>query len=335
VRIIRFILLVIISIAAISTLLYSYYGYSTAPPRTLLTGELNEGTITIEGRERSYTAYIPTKLAKDSALVFMLHSSLQTVNGVRESTAYQFEQLAEHHKFIVVYPSGYKKNWNDCRAEAKYPARAENINDIKFITSLISEFHQRYGSDTAKTFIAGYSNGGHLGFRFAMEHPNAIAGIAAISASLPTADNLACEDTGKAVPVLIMNGTEDPINPYYGGRASLFGVGNRGQVLSSISSAQHFARKAGYHDAPSETKHFQSNRPDDPTATEYYAWRDGEHPEVILYTIVGGGHTIPQEHFRPPRILGATSKEIDGPAEIWAFFARQIRRVDTAREYPE
>lgn len=328
-RIVRFSLLAALSVAAISTLLYSYYGYSPAPPRIQLSGDLSKGTITIEGRERGYTAYIPTKLAKDPALVFMLHGSLQTVKDVRESTAYQFEQLAEQHKFIVVYPSGYKNNWNDCRGEANYPARAENINDIKFITSLVSEFHQRYGSDTAKTFIAGYSNGGHLGFRFALEHPNAVAGIAAISASLPTADNLACKDAGKAVPVLIMNGTEDPINPYYGGQVTLFGFGNRGRVLSSISSAEHFAHKAGYHGAPSETKHLLNNLADDPTATKYYAWRDGEHPEVILYTIVGGGHTIPQEYFRPPRILGASSKEINGPAEIWAFFARQIRRVDT------
>ncbi len=323
-RIIRLSLIVIAILAVIGAALFSYYGYSSAPPRAKLSGTLGEDTIVIDGIERSYTFYIPTALNKDPALVFMLHGSLQSVADIRKFTAYQFEQLADQNGFIVVYPAGYKNNWNDCRSAARYPARAENIDDLKFITSLITRFQQRYGSDTAKSFIAGYSNGGHLGFRFALEQPDAVAGIAAISASLPTPDNLACTDVGLAVPVLIMNGTEDPINPYYGGQVTLFGFGDRGDVLSSVASAEHFAHKAGYQGAPSETKHFLNNHADDPTATKYYAWRDGAHAEVILYTITDGGHTIPQGYFRPPRILGAISKEINGPAEIWAFFSRQI-----------
>jgi polyhydroxybutyrate depolymerase len=325
----RYILLAILCLAIVGGSLYGYYGYSPAPPHPNLSSKLHEGSISIDGRERHYTFYVPANIGDDPALVFILHGSLQSVNDIRKFTAYEFELLADEHSFILVYPAGYKNNWNDCRATASYPARKENINDIKFISTLISEFHQRLGSDTAKTFIAGYSNGGHLGFRFAMESPNSVAAIAAISASLPTPENLACTDSGAAVPVLIMNGTEDPINPYYGGQVTLFGFGDRGQVLSSVASAEYFAHKAGYHGAPSEIKHFPNVQRNDPTATKYYRWRDDKRPEVILYTITDGGHTIPQPVFRPPRILGASSIEINGPEEIWAFFARQIKNKNT------
>ncbi|MBQ0796138.1 PHB depolymerase family esterase [Zhongshania sp.] len=313
-----------LGIIASIALLLAYYGYSPAVSRPALNGEFRSDTIEIGDIQRSYSFYLPNNLPDQPALVFMLHGSLQSIDDIRGYTAYQFEQLADQHKFILVYPAGYKNNWNDCRKTANYPARTENIDDIKFIKTLMSHFEHRFGSNSTKSFMAGFSNGGHLGFRFALENPNDIGGIAAISANLPSASNLDCFDKGVAVPVLVMNGTDDPINPYHGGRVTLFGFGDRGDVLSSIASAEHFARTAGYHGAPSETKYFLNSQHDDPTATKYIAWRDNQHAEIMLYTVTGGGHTIPQPYFRFPRILGATGKEINGPAEIWAFFHRQM-----------
>ncbi len=303
-----------------------YYGYapSVAPPIDGAT--LQTIAIQVGSQQRHYSLYIPKQLSDHAPLVFMLHGSLQTIDDIREFSGYQFELLAEQHGFVLVYPAGYKNNWNDCRKAASYAARLEEINDLNFIDKVRQQIHKRLGTDLNKTFIAGYSSGGQLAFRFALERPNSIAGIAAYAANLPAKDNLDCLESDSPVPVLIMNGTEDPINPYYGGRASLFGFGDRGQVKSAVTSAEYFARLAGYNGGPTEIKHFKNSQASDPTNSQYYAWRDRGRPEVILYTITDGGHVIPQPAYRPLRLLGRASIEINGPEETWHFFARQLAK---------
>lgn len=307
-----------------------YYGYtpSLAPPASSY--KLQDITIQVGEQQRNYSLYIPQKLREQAPMVFMLHRSMQTVADIRESSGYQFELLAEQHGFVLVYPQGYKNHWNDCRKIASYAARTENIDDLGFIDTIRQHLHERLHTDLNKTFIAGYSNGGQLGFRFALERPQSVTAIAAIAANLPSTDNLDCIESGSAVPVLIMNGTEDPVNPYYGGQVSLFNFGfefgDRGKVKSAVSTAEYFAHLAGYNGSPSEIKHFKNTLAGAPTSSQYYAWRERGRAEVILYTINEGGHVIPQPSYRAPRLLGRTSIELNGPEEIWAFFARQLAK---------
>lgn len=39
-------------------------------------------------------------------------------------TGYEFDWFADQRKFAVVYPEGYKNNWNDCRKNATFPAKS-------------------------------------------------------------------------------------------------------------------------------------------------------------------------------------------------------------------
>lgn len=316
-------------LAAVAAASYYLYTPKLLPPQ--LNSALQTASIDHDGIQRDYLFYIPQSLSKNPPLVFMLHGSRQSIADIREFSGYEFEKLADQHGFILIYPAGFENHWNDCRGAATYSAREKHIDDLGFINALAETFHRQYQSDSNKTFIAGFSNGAQLAYRFALEQPERVAAIAAISANLPTADNLACQQLGKAVPVLIMNGSEDHINPYYGGQVTLFGAGNRGQVKSAVASAEYFANLAGFTGSPSEIKNFP-NIAGDPTSAKYYAWRDRDHPEVILYTIADGGHVIPQSNYRAPRILGTTSVEINGPAEIWAFFARQITKENRKTE---
>ena len=41
---------------------------------------------------------------------------------MREWTGYEFDQLADQHGFVVVYPDGYKHTWNDCHSQATFAA---------------------------------------------------------------------------------------------------------------------------------------------------------------------------------------------------------------------
>jgi polyhydroxybutyrate depolymerase len=142
---------------------------------------------------------------------------------------------------VVVYPDRHERNGNDCRKAAAYPARKLRIDDAGLVFALVERLQSAIGADPARVFAIGYSNGGHLAFRLAWEHPERVTAVAAFAAKLLTDDNSHCKATGKSVPIMIVNGTSDAINPYDGGVVILFGFGNRGTVRSARSTAEYFA----------------------------------------------------------------------------------------------
>ena len=237
---------------------------------------------------------------------------------MRRASAYRFEQLADEHGFIVVYPEGYEGHWNDCRRKGPFAAKQLRIDDVAFMRALVAHFRSTHAVDSARVFAVGISNGAHFSYRLALEAPELVRAVAAVAASVPTEDNFDCTPVRGAVSVLIINGTEDPINPFEGGRVTIFGFGDRGTVLSTRESASYFARRNGIVGAPivEQLPPKGSTR----TSVERTHWRSTSGADVVLYTIRGGGHTLPQPRPTAPRILGRTDRGFDSPAEIWRFF---------------
>jgi polyhydroxybutyrate depolymerase len=317
------VLKILLVLALILGGLYGYFLYAPKPAQPNLSGTLQQSRIKLGEQSRDFAYYIPAKLSANAPLLFVLHGSLQTTDDIRTFSAYEFERLADEHGFIVVYPQGYERNWNDCRSTADYPARRQNIDDVGLIAALIQRFATLHGADPRRAFLAGYSNGGHLGLRIALQRPQLLAGVAAVAANLPTPDNLACRPVAGATPVLFMNGTRDPINPYNGGRVTLFGFGDRGTVHSSYESALYFAERAGFAAADMHREQAWSDASKPAQRVEFDHWHADGRAEVALFAVIGGGHLLPQAGFRAPRLLGPTLSGFDGPRAIWDFFARQ------------
>src|SRR5271156_2990007 len=217
--------------------------------------------------DRSYLAYVPVKLPFGSALVIVLHGSGMDGKKMRKWAGYEFDRLADRQGFAVVYPDGYRGNWNDCRRNATFAAKKENIDDVSFVLALIDRFRAEHAVDAKQVYAFGYSNGGHMAFRLAMEAPDEIAAIAAVAASLPTPDASSCPQRGGTSRVMLVNGTEDPINPYQGGLVTIFGLAGRGTVMSSEASARTFAERNGITTSPIAAPNLHG-RPNDPTWVE-------------------------------------------------------------------
>ena len=300
-----------------------YLGYAAKPEAPQLPGVYTDASLVSSERQRHYKSYTPSTLTAGSPLLMVLHGSMQNINDIRVASGYEFERLAEQHGFLLIYPQGYKNNWNDCRKTASYPAKAENIDDLSFLQALIEKAKTEYHIDTRQVFMAGWSNGGHMGFKAALEKPDMFSAIAAISANLPTAEHSDCHAEGKPMSVLIMNGTEDPINPYQGGRVTLFGFGDRGQVLSSIQTAEYFANLAGDTTAPLTQQVLTQSPQHRQGSVVVKNWRASGNAEISLVTLQGGGHLIPQGFYRAPHLLGNNTPEFNGPEFIWQFFERQ------------
>jgi polyhydroxybutyrate depolymerase len=119
--------------------------------------------------------------------------------------------------------------------------------------------------------------------------------------------------------VAFVEGTADPINPYEGGPVTLFGFGNRGNVLSAQASAEWFARVLGLAAAGTRTLDQVAG-----IAARQQDWESATG-HVRLLTIEGGGHTVPQANYRFQRILGATFQSDSILESTWQLFLSASR----------
>ena len=153
-----------------------------------------------------------------------------------------------------------------------------------------------------------------------LEAPELVSGIAAIAANLPGPGNQGCTPVGEPVSTLIINGTEDAINPYYGGVVKVGGDTSRGTVLSSEDTAAQWANFAGA-SGPSEPEAWSDKHPDDKTTVQSQDWTAATGTRVKLITVNGGGHTIPHAEYRMPNSLGRTSHDLTAAEVSRSFFA--------------
>lgn len=316
----------LILVAAAIAALFFYFLYSPAPDAPQLSGELTRGTIDAGGFTRTYLAYMPEGLPAGSPLVVVLHSSGGNSDKIRMETGYGFERLADTHGFAIVYPDAYEGNWNGCNTIGDYSANTLDIDDVGFLTAVVDRLVEDLDVDPDRVFAAGVSRGGHMAFRLAIEKPVRYRAIAAVAANVPAAENFKCEAAGRgASSVMIMNGTEDPLNPFDGGEVTLFGLYERGRVMSSRESAQYFADLGGVRGegeavaVGGEGKNLVRTR-----------WLGDGGVEIELDAVNGGGHVFPQPYRRAPRILGRTPKNFDAARLIWEFFDRQTAFPETA-----
>jgi polyhydroxybutyrate depolymerase len=301
-------------------LVYLLWTPATPPPH--LSGVLTRGAIEFAGLRRTYSLYTPANFEPHAPLIIALHGSDGSGGRLRIETGYGFERLADQYGFAVAYPNAVEGNWNACNRTGDFTANRLNIDDVGFLTALLDRLAAKLSLDRARVFAVGVSRGGQMAYRLALEAPERLSGAAAVAASIPRPENFKCRPARQATPsVLIMNGVEDPLNPFNGGEVQLYGLYRRGQVRSSRASGQYFADLNHIAGPPRVT---ELDFPDH-VAVEDTSWRNTGPVEIELLAIHGGGHGIPQPYHRGPRLLGPSPSAPDGPALIWAFFQRQVR----------
>jgi polyhydroxybutyrate depolymerase len=300
-------------------------------PPPVTTGSVEHGEMQWEGRTRTWILYAPERASRPVPLVVGLPGSGQTGQHLRESMNYRFEALADRHGFLVVYAEAWAEGgrggpeWNECRKNTDQPAHRENVDDVGFVMAVLDRVASGHEVDPDRVYAFGVSDGGQMAYRLATERPDRFAAIAAIVAQQAAPENSNCLEPRGPVSVLVMNGTADPIIPYQGGEASFFGWFSAGQVQSIEGTAAHW-RRVNAIDGPSTREELPDLDADDASRVVRERWRAATLHEVVVYSIVGGGHTIPGGYLLPEALLGPTNRDIVAADEIWGFFERNPRR---------
>ncbi|CQD10994.1 putative lipoprotein [Mycobacterium europaeum] len=244
-------------------------GCSPTPPSGFVTGtslhHLRAG-----GHGRSYRLYKPAGTPNAAPLVVVLHGYSGSARQVERD--YGWDQLADSARFVVAYPDGLDGAWNvDGESCCGRPGR-EGVDDIAFIAAAVADIAKNVGSDPARVYVAGMSNGGIMSYMLAC----ATDIFAAIGPVAGTQLN-GCPNP-RPVSIMHIHGTADRLVPYNGGQG--FSVIN-GPPVPSVNAfwrnVDRCASPASAIDGPITT------------STAECAGNRG----VTLITIDRGGHEWP------------------------------------------
>ncbi len=270
---------------------------------TIAYSQLVSDSVLIGGHYRSFHYFHHEASMKGGSLLFIMHGSGGKGENMVSRTK-KLEATAEKEKLLIVYPDAYLNYWNECRKYSTAVANKEDIDENSFFRSMISYFHEHYGIDKEKVFAAGFSGGGHMAYKLALTMPGTIKGIAAIVANMPDSASCDCKLSGKPMPVLIINGTEDGTNPYNGGEMFVNNA-SFGVVRSTENTFAYWASLAGYKGKPVKIQLPDTDTADHKTIESFSYSASGKAP-VRLLKVIGGHHDYPGD--------------IDVYEYVWAFF---------------
>jgi polyhydroxybutyrate depolymerase len=284
-------------------------------------------SIIYEGTERTYILHLPA--GKDQTkvypLVIALHGGGGDGKGMQKLTLGIFDSLADKDGFLVLYPDGIEKHWNDGRSgdETGYGTGGNKIDDIGFLSELIDKMIKERSVDQTKVYITGMSNGAMMTYRCGCELSNKIAAIAPVAGNIPEKLSHSCKPV-RPISVLVINSMADPLMPYKGGEVTgPFGMKKLGKVLSANESIAFWVKFDGCNDIPLLSD-LPDKDPADGTRIKVASYTGGRNnSELILYSVEGGGHSWPGGYpYLGEWIIGRTSRDMDACEQIWEFFKR-------------
>ncbi len=297
-------------------------------------GEVSSHQLMHDGILRDYYVYVPAGFSREQAspVVFVLHGGTGSADRMLTVQARDFMSLSDREGFILVYPNGYpdqegsaRHHWNDGRKKSRWRAHQKNVDDVGFFSAMIDRLVKEYNADPKRIYVTGISNGGLMSYRLGCELSDRIAAIAAVAANLtPEISELPSKGP---ISVLIMNGTQDPLMIYEGGEITGFRGVRLGKILSTAETVRFWLDRSACHGTPQITME-PDRDPKDGTRVRREAYGPcREENEVVLYTILGGGHTwpggVPYLH---QSLIGKVSRDIDASRIIWEFFKRHKKQ---------
>jgi len=166
-------------------------------------------TIEWQGMQREYLVRTPSTPTANMPVMFFLHGLNNLVGHLDQQ--YNFAQLAEDYGWMIVLPQaldlGIGTMWNVGFTDSP-------VDDVGFLTALLDTLTDRYQLNTDSVFFTGYSMGGFMSHRMAIEQGDRITACAPVSGLITNA--LASQTPVSPVRILLIHGTNDDIVGYDG-----------------------------------------------------------------------------------------------------------------------
>lgn len=278
-------------------------------------------TIIVDGLQRQYILHLPPSFNTLTKLpvIFALHGGGGTAKNA--VSFYNLESLADKNSFMVVYPDAVNKAWSIPGMATRVKEYDTTVNDLHFMNMLLDTMIAAYKADPKKIFLTGISRGAMFSYYLADAMNARITAIAAVSGGI-SQTQFKNYSFNKPIPVLMINGTKDPLVNYDGGYGT-FNRRNKGKEDADLVPAEQLLQKIVMLDhcnTTAQTIMLPDNDPSDGcTETEYLY--DGSDVKVDFIKIENSGHTWPGgTQYLPKFLIGRLCRDFSASRKIFDFF---------------
>ena len=304
-------------------------------------------TISWDGQQRQYLEYVPTTYSQSEAtpVLFMLHGMGDDVNNFFQAT--RIQNVAEEQGWIVVCPQALEfsyeipmlgsQNFGTCWNVGSTVSVdfnmygmpfnfdvtvSEGVDDEGFLLATLAAIKEEYNVNQDKIFFAGFSLGGFMSHRMAINHGDIINSIAAVSGVIGN-------DITNLTPVANVNvlqifGTTDEMISYDGGMISLQSLGSYNLGLPVEQTVEYW-RAFNQCDETPIVEQYPDTYNDDLTFEMYQYLNGTNDTRVAFIKVYNGLHNW----------YSGTSHDIDYNTEIVKFFTNTIDVTDVAETSKE
>lgn len=266
--------------------------------------------IIFENKERYYLFKKPNisffrKNTEKKPLLIALHGYSDFPRLMEMYSGLSF--YAEKNNFYVAYPYGTsdpkigKLSWN--AGSCCNPALRENLNDVDFISAIVSDIKKKYPDfDDKKIYITGFSNGGMLTLKLITEKPDLFDKAAVVGASiggrvnenkdmayfnLPDMNTAMVQST---VPILVIHGDKDVRVQFDGGMNNT----NDAEFSSFDETVNYFVKNYNLAEKPqiSNSEIYKKSVYSANLSSEIQSETSvDKKTKLVSYVIYGGEHT--------------------------------------------
>jgi polyhydroxybutyrate depolymerase len=271
-----------------------------------------EEEIRIDTKDGERIAVVLAAPRRPAPTVMVLHGAGGSPQRIVRRSG--FAEAAARHGLAAAFPQGIDRQWNDGR-------EFRHVDDVGYLRRLAEELAGRGVADPARLYIAGISNGGMMTFRMLCEASDLFAGAGTIIANMPASVGKGCRPQ-RSVPVVMFNGTADPLVPYEGGGVGFRGT--RGSVWAAERTAAFLALSNGCGEQVGSKRLLDggSGPHADGVKVVRLDWSGCNSGRgVTLYRVEGGGHQIFGRGGAFRAFLGRGTDAISAPDTILAAFA--------------
>ena len=178
-----------------------------------------------QNTQRQYLLKTPSQNKETMPIVYFLHGLGDNIT--RLDNEFHFQQIADEYGWMMVIPQALSQSgatmWNAALTNS-------NIDDSGFLMALLDTLAVHYPVDLDSVFFTGFSMGGFMSHRMAIEHGDRITACAPVSGLIT--HTMSHYTAVAPVRMLHIHGTTDPVVGY-DGNSQYFG-GNLGLGVEAI-----------------------------------------------------------------------------------------------------
>lgn len=176
------------------------------------TDNANEFECMYQGERRTFLLYKPEKCETDISsltdseffpLLIVLHGYADTSFGMRNMTS--IDEVAGQTGYFTAYVSSHGPGWNCGMGDS-------DSDDVGYIKAVVRYLQKEYHCDSDRTFAVGYSNGGFMIQRLAMEAQDTFRAVISVAGKMPKSVWESRSDK-KNIGVMQIYGNEDNVVP--------------------------------------------------------------------------------------------------------------------------